>query len=96
MRYPTAMLHNQRTGRYHPLPFYHSPLPSESATDRTIRFKSVGHHTDGFATLAEALAFLQTEPEFIWDEAFFEWDGEGTPATVVFLDREHVDKLGAW
>ncbi len=42
-----SMLHNQTTGRYHPILFYYAPPPSGD-TAEMARYRSKGHHTIGF------------------------------------------------
>ena len=40
-----ATLHNDKTDRWHPIFFVESPLPGDCLA---VRYKSKGHHTDGF------------------------------------------------
>ena len=88
-----AMLHNQKTDRYHPILFQESPLPGPPSDDKPVRHKSFGHHTTGFDTREEALDNIETD-ESIRSECpnitkhldkDIEWDGEGTPASVCFF-----------
>jgi hypothetical protein len=86
-----GMLHNVHNNRFHPILFLYNPLPGGGGPDR---HKSKGHHTEGFATREEAEAFVGTtmvkyaqnfgEPKLCL-ENLFPWDGEGTPAMVVFF-----------
>mgnify|MGYP007047102703 CR=1 FL=1 len=48
-----VLLHNAETDRYHPCYYYQSPLPSSGGTEGPVRYRSKGHHTEGFATEAE-------------------------------------------
>jgi hypothetical protein len=83
-----ANLHNTKTDRYHPILFTERPLPGGSGP---VRHKSVGHHTVGFDTRDEAIAECRKMSENpdcggrLCVEKDFEWDGEGTPAMVVFF-----------
>lgn len=78
MRYHTAILKNERTGRFHPVAFRASPRPSD--TGDVVRHKSIGHHTDGFATLEEAMAFIEESPVMVSMGAVFSWSGDDVPA----------------
>lgn len=79
-----ALLKNTRTGRFHPMPFRPSPRPSDDAEPgKVCRHRSIGHHTDGFASKDAALAFIQAEG---WTPTVvYEWDGTGIPATTADL-----------
>jgi len=86
-----AMLHNLKTDRFHPILFYESPLPSSSEDSKVVRHKSKGHHTVGFDTREQAIEFAQTTMKEYYPNARdciekdFPWDGEDTPAMVVFF-----------
>lgn len=82
--YPAGILTNTKTGRFHPIVFRRSPLPSEGARDETVaqRHKSIGHHTDGFDTIEEAEKHLADHPEVEDKGARWAWDGECMPALV--------------
>jgi hypothetical protein len=43
---------SERTGRFHPCYYRMAPLPGN--TVEPMRYKSGGHHTEGFKTLEEA------------------------------------------
>jgi len=89
-----AMLRNTTTGRYHPILFYESPLPG-SPPD-LVRHKSKGHHTAGFDTRTDALAFIEGQQKKMAEMEMpartcvandFEWDeaADPVPAMVVFF-----------
>ena len=83
----TALIHNTAKDTWHPVAFRDSPMPGPSPTLR--RVKSMGHHTEGFATRDLAITWIQ-ESQFK-DAPFdansvFAWDGENVPAIVSFLD----------
>jgi hypothetical protein len=45
----------------------------------------VGHHTEGFDTKDEAVAFIKSTPAMDLMVDTFEWDGEDIPAMVVWI-----------
>jgi hypothetical protein len=49
-----AMLHNEKTDRWHPIVFVEAPLPGPNPP--VTRHRSKMHHTTGFETRAEAEA----------------------------------------
>lgn len=53
-----AVFHDLRTNRWHPVNFAIYPLPGTKSS--STRIKSMGHHTEGFASEAEAIAHLET------------------------------------
>lgn len=53
-----AIGHDLRTGRWHPVNYEVHDLPGGFQPVGGKRVKSRGHHTEGFATEAEAVAFL--------------------------------------
>jgi hypothetical protein len=83
-----ANLHNTKTDRFHPILFDERSLPGGSGP---TRHKSMGHHTVGFDTRDEAIAECQRMSESpqcggrLCVEKDFAWDGEETPAMVVFF-----------
>lgn len=84
-----CMLHNMKLDRYHPIFFRMSPLPGNP--DKLIRYKSAGHHTDGFASREEAIASTEDERFKDFELDFgsdFEWDGEDIPALVIFRENK--------
>ena len=92
MNHVVANLHNVKTNRYHPILFREAPQPSWKPGDKLVRSKSAGHHTAGFDTRDEAL----TECRSIADRQHarlciskdFAWEGEDTPAMVVFFGEK--------
>lgn len=52
-----AVFHDLRTNRWHPVNFAIYPLPGSAPG---TRIKSMSHHTEGFASEAEAIAHLDT------------------------------------
>ncbi|UPT99356.1 hypothetical protein J4G48_0015435 [Bradyrhizobium barranii subsp. apii] len=95
MPYPTGILHNAATGRFHPIVFRLAPMPggADSALSAQ-RYKSKGHHTEGFATLDEAKAWIGTEPApgftMVPTGEEWEWDGTDVPALVQFYEVERL------
>jgi hypothetical protein len=93
-----SMLHNTKLSRWHPIIFRESPLPGGGGSMQSIRYKSVGHHTEGFETREAALAAIDSIIEKITPDCVgpvvkcldgdFLWDGEGIPAMVVFFATE--------
>ena len=86
--YPTGMLKNTATGRFHPIVFRPAPMPGGSDLDASAqRYKSLGHHTEGFATEDEAIASIKAQPTWDWTGVAWEWDGNDVPATVEWFGR---------
>ena len=83
MLYPTGILSNQKTGRFHPISF--EPYPAPGGSDLP-RYKSVGHHTDGFDTIEEAKAWVAEHDSTILITQTYDWDGEKVPAIVDVFD----------
>ena len=81
-----CILHNVKTGIFHPAFFEESPLPGPVPTveDTTVvRLKSKMHHTEGYRTIEEAKVGLATElrskikvPDSNVSEDPVPWDGE--------------------
>ncbi len=46
------------TGRFHPIYFRYAPMPGGGMEGPDARYKSGGHHTEGFDTHADALNHL--------------------------------------
>ena len=90
-RYPAGILRNTVTGRFHPILFRPGPAPSESATDHAHRYKSRGHHTEGFDTHDEALAFVNSREDWKWSGREWEWDGDDVPAMVEWFGTEDTE-----
>lgn len=83
-----SLLHNRKLNTWHPIFFNQHPMPG--GTDFS-RYKSVGHHTQGFKSRKEALDDIQHKlaPKLICHaictEKDIEWSGEDIPAMVVFF-----------
>lgn len=93
MTLPAGVLRNMKDGRFHPIIFRMAPMPGAADVELMAqRFKSMGHHTQGFASMDEVSAYF-ADPEVIakgikdtgrkWD-----WDGEEVPAMVEFFSPE--------
>ena len=87
-----ANLHNMKTDRYHPIMFQERPQPSYKEGDKLIRSKSAGHHTLGFDTRDEAITECKKLAEKtnarLCISKDFPWDGEDTPAMVIFFGEK--------
>lgn len=86
--YPTGILLNVATQRYHPILFRMAPMPG-GADDALAaqRFKSMGHHTDGFDDIDSAKAHISSKRQdgMIDTGLLWEWDGVEVPAMVKFF-----------
>jgi hypothetical protein len=96
-----AMLHNAATGRYHPILFYESPLPSSDGSEKMQRYKSKGHHTVGFSTRYEAIQCIEDDEERYPGAKMclakdFSWDGLDIPAMVVFFVASETGMVPAF
>jgi hypothetical protein len=65
-------------GKFHPIVFHRSPRPSDGE-NKICRFRSSGHHTDGFATLELAKALVSKKPEWKDCGIVWHWDGLESP-----------------
>ena len=88
-----ANLHDVEHDKWHPIVFRLAPTPSGME-----RYKSVGHHTEGFDTREGAIecckkmyedmssdgTFIGKKPRLCIQKDF-PWDGQGVPAMVVFF-----------
>lgn len=83
--FPAGVLRNTKASLFHPIVFRRAPMPSEGGCDENAvqRHKSIGHHTDGFATLAEAQAHIATQKNWEDKGVVWAWDGEES-AHMVF------------
>jgi hypothetical protein len=85
-----AILQNTSLNRWHPIVFRESPFPGGRQLEAGKRYKSAGHHTDGFSTRdeaeAEAKAMCKRNGADFATDVVFEWNGSGTPAMVVFFN----------
>lgn len=87
MKYPTGVLINEATGRFHPISFRLAPLPSSGGIDayseaEVQRYKSIGHHTVGFDTEDEAHAFIAEQDQMKECGLVWKWDGTDIPAML--------------
>lgn len=87
------MLKNVTKGTWHPIMYAEKPLPGSldsEAHNTIVRFKSKGHHTEGFASREEALASLDSLKDRMINHMFLskvtidvesdiEWSGEELP-----------------
>lgn len=85
MLYPTGILKNASTGRFHPISFRWAPTPSTNEKDETQRCKSIGHHTVGFDTLESAKEWIALKEELCFVDMTWEWDGTNTPAMIYWF-----------
>lgn len=78
-----AIIVNTTVERYHPMPFKPMPRPSDRFMPGELcRHKSIGHHTVGFATLAEAEVEISSHANWWQTGLLFSWDGSDVPATI--------------
>jgi hypothetical protein len=78
-----AVLHNQAANTWHPILFRDSPLPGGESSQR--RVKSIGHHTSGLPSLADAQSYAaQFEGAAVHRDPI-PWDGSDVPAMVGFV-----------
>ena len=80
--YPTVILHNVKLDRFHPMPFRMYPMPGGSDLPR---YKSIGHHTEGFETLEQAKEYISKNHDFKNTNELWPWDGESSPHSVHFF-----------
>ena len=73
---PVGLLHNELTGRCHPICFRPAPKASGSDVEAgALRHVSAWHHTLGFATEAEARAFVAARPCLAMTDVAYSWSG---------------------
>lgn len=84
MSYPAGVLKNTSTGKFHPVCFRIHPRPSETldANQINCRYKSVGHHTNGFVTMEEADKFIADQKDWQASGIVWEWNGTDIPAII--------------
>ncbi len=96
-----AMLHNTKLNRWHPITFQEAPLPGPPSTDKLIRHKSLGHHTEGFSTRDEAVIFAKEHAVRIKEVSVdggaqtcldedIPWNGEDVPAISTFFTESEM------
>lgn len=85
-----AILHNTGQDTYHPIIYRDAPLPGPSDPGTPRRLKSIGHHTSGFPSLAEAQENVRTDERMSGAVQQLEppiaWEGADIPADVAFLE----------
>lgn len=82
VRFPAGIIVNTATGRFHPIVFRRAPLPSHYSEPGPQRHKSIGHHTEGFATKDDAIAHIEAHSDWRNTGMEWEWDGSDVPAIV--------------
>jgi hypothetical protein len=87
MALPTGILKNAKTGRFHPILFRPAPLPSTSEEDKVIRYKSQGHHTEGFKTLEAACEWIRAKESLHDTGLVWNWNGEDVPAMTEYFPK---------
>lgn len=81
-----GVLVNLATQRFHPIIFRPAPRPSEDVcVGRVCRHKSIGHHTEGFGTFDEAVAWIEADERYWPSYSLHEWDGNEVPASIAFF-----------
>jgi hypothetical protein len=100
-----GLIHNVKLDRWHPVYFSENPLPGDVQIEGAKRYKSGGHHTEGFPTRDEALSNAKGLAERLREHSIgathtalekdFPWDGEDIPAMVIFfnIDGENATPL---
>jgi len=89
-----GLIHDVTHNRWHPVYFREYPLPGPEG-HQAHRYKSGGHHTEGFETRELGLAGARDLAEKLKDhsvglprlslEADFPWNGNDVPAIVAFF-----------
>lgn len=84
---------NMCTGRYHPFVWRLAPAPSSDPSDRVHRHKSLGHHTDGFGSYTEAVAFVKDKLSEDVDTAYLStydatdyWGEDEKPVRIAWFE----------
>ena len=88
--YPAGILQNTQTGRFHPIIFRPGPTPGSSGKEDIQRYKSKGHHTEGFDTIEEAEADIKETPGLHDMGCRWKWDGEDIPAIVWWFSESDL------
>ncbi len=85
--FPTAILENTATKRFHPISYRLAPLPgNDTGQGGKFRHKSIGHHTDGFDTLESANQWIKENDNATYYKEIILWDGEGIPADIHWFE----------
>jgi hypothetical protein len=87
MQYIACMLINVQTKRWHPILFREALFPG---CESLGRYKSSGHHTNGFDTIEEAISSLRDCDIFKVKLVcnIYSWDGKETPAMVELIPND--------
>ncbi len=81
-----TIVHNTTARTFHPMPFRLAPRPSDDLEPGSYcRHRSIGHHTDGFRSLEEAVAHINEREDFWPTGLIFAWTGEGSPHATLEL-----------
>lgn len=90
--YPTGILLNRETNRYHPISFRPAPMPGLIDSDKRFRrYRSLGHHTAGFGTLEAAQNFIEEhQPKFIPIGIVWDWDGKDMPIMTEWAQMDET------
>jgi hypothetical protein len=91
--FPVNLLLNTSTNRMHFIVFRPASAPSEDEKDEAHRYRSLGHHTDGFDTRDEAVAFIMAKikegKNWSFLDMTWQWDGQDLPVmTFWFADKD--------
>lgn len=98
MKFPGGILINTATGRFHPIIFRCGTPPSGPLEGGVDRYKSKGHHTDGFDTLEEAQALFKEGGGLYSDPYYGGWYDTGVvygvdiPAIVAWFGPQPETK----
>lgn len=82
MVYPTGILVDTQTGRFHPIVFRRAPRPSEYGED-VQRYKSKGHHTIGFAEQKDATKWIEETDGLVNLKETQFWDSSIDPIPAI-------------
>ena len=93
MTNPTGLLLNTATSRYHPIVFRPAPLPGGVEIMGGTRYRSKGHHTDGFPTKDGAVAWIREQAELTLTGCVWEWNGTDVPAMTEFFGNKEVEAV---
>lgn len=86
----TGLLLNAQTGKVHPIVFRPAPMPSGPLEGGVERYRSRGHHTEGFDTEEAAIAWVRSQPHLTLTACKWEWSGDGVPAMTEFFGPHDV------
>jgi hypothetical protein len=77
---PVGILKSTKTEKFHPIVFRRAPMPG-GADDNMYaqRYRSMGHHTEGFDTLEAAQAYIEEQSGWKDCGAVWAWDEEEVP-----------------